>query len=358
MRCCSAWMSVMRVRERVARAAHRMWQGDGGPALELALLLAPFEGVYRAVVAVRNRAYDAGVLRAHRAAVPVITIGNIAVGGSGKTPFAAWIADSIEERGLRSAILHGGRTADEPALHAHWNPERIVVARPDRVAGAAEAAARGAQLLVLDDGFQHRRLARDLDIVLIAAERWRARRPLLPRGPWREPASSLKRAGLIVVTRKSAPPERAAAVEADIRRILPGKPTARVALVPDGWRRGGAPSDPPGGEVFAVAGVADPDSFLHAARAAGADVAGLMAFPDHHAYDDADLQRIRAAAGGRPIVTTEKDWMRLAVLLAADEAWLLAQTVEVESGREAIVAALDRVAAVQQAGERAQDSLP
>lgn len=320
---------ALRLRERAAAGVSRLWRtGGGGPGLALA----PAEALYRATIRARNIAYDSGALRTHHAVVPVVSIGNIAVGGAGKTPFAAWVASRLAAGGWRPAILHGGRTADEPMLHARWHPDRIVVALTDRVAGAAEAVSRGAEVLVLDDGFQHRRLARDLDVVLIAAERWSARRPLLPRGPWREPASSLRRAHLLVVTRKSATIARTAEVEAELAALVPGLPRVRAAILPRSWSRQGQIVEAPSDDALAVAGIADPASFESAARAAGARVAQTLTFPDHHGYDGADVDRIRKVARGRPIVTTEKDWVKLHDHLDAGSVWVLHQVVEIEQG--------------------------
>jgi tetraacyldisaccharide-1-P 4'-kinase len=226
-------------------AARRLWAGEMGVrGSALGAALAPAAAAYRLGVAARNRAYDAGLLPAWHAGIPVVSVGNIAVGGTGKTPFAHWLAVQLRARGRTPAILHGGYAADEPALHRRWAADIAVVVGRDRVHGAQQARAGGADVLVLDDGFQHRRLHRDLDIVLVAAERWQgASARLLPRGPWREPVTALRRATLVVVTRKTATEQAAQQVAADVAAVLgraDGPSVLRVHLRAGEWRRDGA----------------------------------------------------------------------------------------------------------------------
>jgi tetraacyldisaccharide 4'-kinase len=323
--------------------ARRLWSGDagaGGRALDALML--PAAAAYRATVAARNRAYDVGVLRTHRVEVPVISVGNIAVGGTGKTPFAHWLATELRGRGRAPAILHGGYAADEPALHRRWAPDIPVVVERDRVAGARQAIARGADVVVLDDAFQHRRLHRDLDIVLLAAERWQGGAArLLPRGPWREPMSSLGRAHLLVVTRKTAPADRARRAAAEAASVT-GKPVVVVHLRAGRWQRAGVAAGAPAHPALVVAGLAEPALFVESARAAGVGVAGVLAFPDHHEYRPRDIDSILAAAAGAPIVTTEKDWTKLDGRLDPAQVWLLVQQVVVEDGAAVLDALIRR----------------
>ncbi|HEX2189501.1 MAG TPA: tetraacyldisaccharide 4'-kinase, partial [Longimicrobiaceae bacterium] len=196
----------------------RWWAGEAGVAgSALDAALAPAELLFRGGVAARNLAYDRGWLRAERAPVPVVSVGNLGVGGAGKTPVAAWIAARLLARGLRPAVALRGYGDDEVQVHRELNPEVPVFAAARRVDAAREAAAAGRDVVVLDDGFQHRALARDLDVVLVSAEGWTPGRRLLPRGPWREGAAGLRRAGVLVATRKSADAARGAAVAAELR---------------------------------------------------------------------------------------------------------------------------------------------
>jgi tetraacyldisaccharide 4'-kinase len=328
--------------------ARRLWAGQLGHAGSvLRLVLAPAEAAYRGAVHARGLAYDHGVLPVRTAAVPVISVGNIAVGGTGKTPFTHWLARHLQARGRRPAILHGGYSADEPALHRQWSPSIPVVVDRDRVAGAARAVAEGADVIVLDDGFQHRRLHRDLDVVLLAAERWAPKLRVLPRGPWREPVSTLDRADLVVVTRKTASLRSRDAVLRELDTL--GLRTAAVHLRPSGWRAAVHPAgalpvamSAPAEPALLVCGVAEPTFVAGSARAAGAEVAAVLAFGDHHDYSEADVRHIVEVAAGRCIITTEKDWVKLESRLAGMRVWLLAQEVVVEHGADVVEALLTR----------------
>lgn len=309
----------------------------------LSAALAPAEGLYRIGVGARNRAFEGRLLSVARLPVPVVSVGNLAVGGAGKTPVAAWLAVDLERRGFAPAILHGGYAPDEPMLHRLWNPGVAVLAGRDRVSSGRRAIATGATAIVLDDGFQHRRLARDIDLVLVAAETWPRRLRLLPRGPWRETPASLARATLIAVTRRTVSRADAVEVAGIVGSYAPELPAPIVvALRPARWARadGGAAGSPPG-EALAVAGVALPELFVANVRQTGVVVDELMAYPDHFRYGPGDAERIERAAEGRPIVMTEKDWVKLAALLDASQVWLLRQRVEVEEGAATLAAALD-----------------
>lgn len=336
----------------------RWWAGEAGWLGRLLdLALAPAEMLFRGVVELRGLGYDRGLLHAERVPVPVISVGNLSVGGAGKTPVTRWLVGELLRRGVRPAVLHGGYGTDEPRLHVLWHPEVPVIVGRDRRESARLAVERGAEVLVLDDGYQHRRLARDLDLVLVAAESWKGDRRLLPRGPWREPASGLARADAVLVTRKTAAAEDAEALRPELGRYAPGAVVARVRLRPSGWTRwGGAaggkdgeglgPTSPgPSGEVWAVTGIAHPELFVENVREIGVRVAGSNFFPDHHEYDLRDLERIRSAAAGRPIVTTAKDMVKLSTFAGDLEIWVLEQEVVVEEGAEALSELLDQLLA-------------
>ena len=282
----------------------RLWQGQA-PVLAAALL--PAEGIFRVGQAVYHGAYDKGLLRRAR-----------------------------------------------PAVHVLWHPDVPVYAQRDRRLSALQAVAGGASVLVLDDGFQHRRLARDLDVVLIAAETWRAHPRLLPRGPWREPPGALARAHVVAVTRKQASAERAAEVLAALARRSPRAAHVQLALVPVGWRRwpalgAGADEDVsadagavPRGVV--VCGISDPEAFLANAAAAGAVLDATLVFPDHQAYGAGTAARIRQAAGAsRVVLTTTKDAVKLAVAAPDLTIWVLEQELRVEAGASGLATAIDRV---------------
>lgn len=323
----------------------RWWAGEAGlPGKALDAGLAPAELLFRAAVAARNLAYGRGWLRVDRAPVPVVSVGNVGVGGAGKTPVAAWIAARLLERGERPAIALRGYGADEVQVHRELNPEVPVLAAARRIEAARNAVAAGCGVVVLDDGFQHRALARDLDVVLVSVEGWTARRRLLPRGPWREDASALRRAGVLVATRKSAPEAEGARVAGELRAIAPGVPVAECWLAPDALvplGEGAAPPPAAGAAVLAVAALADPGPFAENLRGMGLAVE-LAAFPDHHAFDAAEAAALLARAASRPIVMTHKDAVKLRDLLPPTAAaWVLTQRVRFTAGEDALLRALD-----------------
>jgi len=341
-------------RERWVR---RMWRGEGGVAGGVvSLLLLPLSSLYRLGTGLRGLAYGLGVARSHEAAIPVVSVGNLSVGGTGKTPLTRWVVAHLRAAGVAPAVVLRGYGADEVRLHERWAPEVPVVADADRVAAVARAVEVGAEVAVLDDGFQHRRLARDLDIVLLAAEEPFPGR-VLPRGAYREAAAALDRADIVVVTRKRAGPEVADEVEAAVRRLGLARPVVRVQLRPArvrtlaDWAAGatGAGEARPEGPIRVASGVGDPDSVVDAARALGMEVADRVDFGDHHDFTAEEVARLRA--GPDPLVVTEKDAIKLQRwAVEATDVFVLEQEVVVERGGELLVRLLDAVVARVAAG--------
>ena len=259
----------------------------------------------------------------------MVSVGNLAMGGRGKTPVVAHLARTLLGAGYRPAILSRGyaarqaidgavvvsdgrhvgadvrRSGDEPLMLARNLPGAIVVVSRDRtLAGTIAERVLGADVHILDDGFQHRRLARDVDVVIVAPEDLHARR--LPLGPLRETARALRRADVILMDDAA-------------NRDWPEMKHARVFTI---RRRLGSPVNleddrahvSVGNRVVAVAGIAQPERFGRALRDAGWDVARVIGFRDHYAYGAGDLGRIRAAldqTGAAAVLTTEKDAVRL-----------------------------------------------
>ena len=298
--------------------AQWIWWSGTVPARATRGVLLPFAILYRTVMSARAKAYRRGWLRRRPLPLPSVAIGNLAVGGAGKTPFAAWTAAYFARRGLRPGILLRGYRGDEQAVHQRLVPEAIVVANPDRVAGAASARAAGAQVLVLDDAYQRLDVARDINVALVSTESAPPRAVAwpLPAGPWREDWSALGRADVIIVTRR-----RAAVAESHrlAARIAARWPTAVVAGVHlavaglRGLRSGGRVSLGllARKRVLVAAGIADPASFAAQMRATGATVQ-LMAYQDHHPYPAGDVARLaQAAKDADYVVVTEKDAVKL-----------------------------------------------
>lgn len=323
------------------RLIERVWYGGGVRAAAARGALLPFEVLFGGAVALRGLLYDRGVLRVQVPALPAVAVGNLTVGGTGKTPIAAWLARQLLDRGASPAIVLRGYGEDEPAVHEILNPAIPVVVAPDRVAGVRAARARGADVAVLDDAFQHRQAARVADIVLVSADRWTGRTHLLPAGPWREPLRAARRASLLVVTRKAASDACVSAVEAALERAAPGVPRARVSLAPNelvelgGSRR--LPMDAlAGATVHALLAIADPDAFVRQLQRCGALVAARR-HPDHHAFSDEDIRAFAASAASADFaLCTLKDAVKVAGRWPreAPPLWYVSQHVIVERGAD------------------------
>jgi tetraacyldisaccharide 4'-kinase len=338
-----------------------------GPALARAAL-AGLSAPYAAAVACRNAAYDRGLLAAHSGGVPVVSVGNLTLGGTGKTPLVAWLARTWLERGLRPAIVSRGYGAargtrsDEAAELAIVLPDVPHVADRDRVAAVRRAAAAGAEIVVVDDGFQHRRLARDLDILAVdATDPWGCGR-LFPRGLLREPLSGAARAHAVVLTRADAVgrDERLA-----IRRRLERLPRRGPPLVwvesthrPLRLRSAAGGTRPlaalAGARMAAFAGIGNPTAFRRAVEDQGARVVGFQAWPDHHAYAETDaveLGRWARALGADFVVTTLKDLVKLPVDRLGDvPLYALEIALEVLAGGDDLAALVEPVAGRAAAG--------
>jgi tetraacyldisaccharide 4'-kinase len=328
-----------------------VWTSDALAARMARGALVPASWVYATVVAFRNLAYDQRWLRARPLALPAVAIGNLTVGGTGKTPVAALVAARLAALGARPALVMRGYGADEALVHERLSPGVPVVTGADRVGSVERARALGATIAVLDDGFQHRGARRDADIVLLSADRAGPVRHL-PAGPWREPLSALARASLIVVTRKSASPLRARELLAQAMRHAPEAGGATIHLAAHelvAWasdeRR--HPATLAGARVLAAAAIGDPRSFGAQLTEFGARVE-LAGERDHHAYSAADAAALaRRAHAFDIIVCTLKDAVKLGPIWPADAPplWYLSQRLAVESGADRLDRLLAALAA-------------
>ncbi len=329
--------------------AETVWESSGLLARATRATLMPFGWLYGSVVSLRNAAFDRGLFSSHALGMPTVSVGNLTVGGTGKTPVAAWLAGRLSEAGAHPAILLRGYGGDEPLVHERLNPGIPVIADPDRVRGAAAAKAGGATVLVLDDGFQHRRVRRDADIVLLSADRSGPVRPL-PAGPWREPLESLARATVVAVTRKNASPLRARELLAGALRYAPRAAGVILHLAADTLRRADgigidSTASLRGVSVLAISGIGDPRAFQSQLRNAGARVVAA-AFPDHHAFSKSEAATLASRVKGEArAVCTLKDAVKLAPLWPPDAPplWYLSQRVLVESGGDAMDAIIQRL---------------
>lgn len=334
------------------RSLVNVWTGQGLAPRALRATLSPFSVLYRAASAARGMLYDRRLLPVYQSSVPVISVGNLTVGGTGKTPMAAWLAGEMRDRGCTPAIVLRGYGVDEPLVHKRLNESVEVVVCRDRVRGIREAIACGADTVILDDGFQHRRAARDLDVLLISADGWTGGVRALPAGPWREPLSAAKRASLIIITRKTAGAEK---VEALRRAIAAAAPSVREAVarlsLGDIYSTATGSSMPlkalEDSSVLAIAAVANPESFFEQLRAAGARVTPRE-FPDHHGFTKREVAALAKNAETVDFtLCTLKDAVKLEALWPAESAslWYVSQRVTIEEGMAHIDELLDRVCA-------------
>ncbi|MBY0231749.1 MAG: tetraacyldisaccharide 4'-kinase [Gemmataceae bacterium] len=301
---------------------------------------------YGLAVRLRNAAYSWGWLRVERAPVPVISVGNLTAGGTGKTPFVEWVCRLLREDRL-VAILSRGYGAHDEALVLEENlPDVPHFQGPDRAALARAAVEEcESQALVLDDGFQHRRLHRDLDLVLIdATDPWGGGH-LLPRGLLREPVSGLRRAHAVVLTRTDQVETHRLA---DLRKALArwGKPVAEAVHRPSSLVgvSGGSPlSDLAGRSVAGFCGLGNPEAFRRTLEGLGTMIADFRAYPDHHPYTREDVDDLgrwaRAQPEGAWLVTTQKDLVKLRVeSLGGRQLRAVRIEMEIRSGREELEA--------------------
>jgi tetraacyldisaccharide 4'-kinase len=272
----------------------------------------PLASIYGAVVEARNGLYERGVLSAKRLQGSVVSVGNLSVGGSGKTPFVILLGELLKTRGVKFDVLsrgYGRKTrgvllvdpggsssefGDEPLLIARRLEVPVMLGEDRYQAGVFAEQKFGPQLHLLDDGFQHRALARDFDIVLVTADDARDR--LLPAGRLREPCTALKRADAVVLTSGAAPDTFP----------LDGKLVWRV-------RRGILPENVPARPV-AFCGIARPQNFILQLRKAGIEPAAEAVYRDHHAYTENDIRELlalKAKSEADGFVTTEKDAINL-----------------------------------------------
>ena len=310
---------------------------------------------YGIAVAARNRRYDRSHAAVTRVGAPVVSIGNLTVGGSGKTPMVKWVARKIEQMGLRPGLVSRGYGADGATANDEARelaadlPTTPHVQNPDRVAAAREAIDRhGVEAIIMDDGFQHRRLARDLDIVLVDATSPWGYGWLLPRGALREPLAALGRADVVCLTRRSMVDTATRDEIRDrVKAIALGAlwceaDHAPVHLVAaDGTTR--PCNEISGKRVAAFCGIGNPAAFFASLESVGASIAWRGVWPDHHRYTDDDAQQIADAArsaGTEAVVCTRKDLVKFSDLDVALPVVALAIEMQVSLGGEELAAAI------------------
>jgi tetraacyldisaccharide 4'-kinase len=333
-------------RNLISGQARGLWPSLVRGGLRLASL------PYGWAVGVRNQLYERGWKGSHRAPVAVVSVGNLTLGGTGKTPCVEYVARLYRQQELRVAILSrgygSGEGRNDEALVLEENlPDVPHLQGADRVGLAMTAVEElESEILILDDGFQHRRLKRDLDLVLVDATNPWGHGYLFPRGLLREPPRSLQRAGVVLLTRCDQVDERTRGrIQERIGSCAPNAPVALTTHKPTELHNSEhtraslqALTTRP---VAAFCGIGNPHAFRQTLADLGAELSAFRIFPDHHAYTRADVEDLRGWAGRQAneciIVTTQKDLVKLRLTQLGGRAlWALRICLHVEAGQETL----------------------
>lgn len=316
---------------------------------------------YQAAVVCRNKAYQLGWMRIHRPTAPVISVGNLTAGGTGKTPACAWIAKWLRDKGHRVAILSRGYGAladglnDEARELESLLPDVPHLQAANRVENARIAVEElEMEVLLLDDGFQHRRLARDLDIVLLDATNPFGWGHMLPRGLLREPLKGLRRADLILVTRSDqVSKQELANLRTQVQRINPKVGWVESIHAPIRWRNASGATLQLnafcGQPAIALSGIGNPQAFRMTLQQLSISVLDEVVFADHHPYSPMDVRGVieRASQCSEPpqaILCTGKDLAKLSSdQLGSFPLWALEIELKIVSGEEVLQEYLERV---------------
>jgi tetraacyldisaccharide 4'-kinase len=340
----------------------RVWERRGVLGRLLWLSFLPISCLYWVGVRTRNGLYSVGWKTTQTLNQFVVSIGNLTVGGTGKTPTVVWVAQELQKRGFKIAVLSRGYNrkgnqplvltanlpgnvddlGDEPAMMARLFGLTVAVSNP-RYKGALEATKNNAvDVFILDDGFQHRQLARDVDLVLLGSD---STGGLLPSGPFREPRKAIGRADFLLIT-GAANKWRRVISKAEPRLVFQGtlKPVVLVGFESRRWKEYPL-SLLAGRKIVAVTAIANPEPFYRIIHDWEGEIVDVLEFADHHRYSSQDWQRInRAARNADLIITTEKDILKL-IRFPFDREKLLALrvTMAVENGDTLIEAIVDRI---------------
>ena len=352
------------------RWIRRAWERERLAGKIAWILLLPFSWIFFVAVHIRNLLFSKNWRRAVALQRPVVSIGNLTVGGTGKTPSCLWLAHELERRGLRVAILSRGHkrneaqavilcpgandsfssenagdvtaAGDEPFMMAHLYGQTVAVGKERYRAAQELLQRREVDVFILDDGFQHRQVKRDVDLVLLDSDStgW-----LLPCGPFREPRTALRRADYFLLT-GSQEIWKPVIDSVSNGACFVGSLEA-VGLV--GFESNVWKEQPLSllyrSRVLAVAGIANPDRFYRFIRDHEAEIVDIVEFPDHHRYSSYDWQQInRAARNVDLIVTTEKDIVKLVRFpFARNKLLALRVAMVVEHGEALVQAIVDRI---------------
>jgi tetraacyldisaccharide 4'-kinase len=315
---------------------------------------------YSVAVRWRNRRYDTGRTPVHRVPVPVVSVGNLTLGGTGKTPMVQWIARWFRTRGLRVTVISRGYgaeagAANDEALELEQNlPDVPHLENPNRVEAAQLAVEDlGCQRIVLDDAFQHRRIHRDLDVLMLDALEPFGFGHVFPRGTLREPLRGLRRADVVVLSRADMiEADRRVRIRDEARRQAPQAAWAEVVHAPQALLSCGGERQAldtlRGQAVAAFCGIGNPAAFRHTLQRCGYQAVAFREFPDHHGYDRADVDSLIDWADGlevAAVVCTQKDLVKLSLdRLGRRPLWAVTIGLEFLAGQADLEAALAALA--------------
>lgn len=317
------------IRARIAGRLRRAWKRPPGPPLRLT------EACYGTALDIRNAAYDAGLVTRRRAPVPVVSVGGLTVGGSGKTPVAAEIAKWLSVGGFRTAVVTHGY-ADEVAVHRQLNPQIPVFGGRERLTCVRSAVQEGAEIAVIDSGFQHRRLRRDIDILAldtISLQQTNRRR--LPAGAFRERITEVRRAQVAILVHRTASGGDPATLAQELRHLAPDTLVHTVCIVGDRAVAANetAAERPVVAPALALAGVMWPEAFFRDVTEVLGRLPSTLPLEDHADFGPALVNRIRKLAGQDGVICTLKDAVKLRQTVGADRElpfpiWFLAVRLE------------------------------
>ncbi|MCG9126765.1 tetraacyldisaccharide 4'-kinase [Candidatus Poribacteria bacterium] len=354
-----------------------------GPFISLfRILLTPLKWLYVTIIYIRNLCYDLGISKQTQLPCTVISIGNIVVGGTGKTPATATIANLLHKKGYKVVILLRGygrsssekisivsdgekclcsriESGDEAYLLAHQlNGIPIIVGKNRFDTGKIAYDHFNCDIILLDDGYQHRKLTRDIDILTIDATQPFGTGTLLPIGTLREPISSLKRASIILLTRTDSPHKPIEDLKNEIKRYIPNSsildsihhPTSLYELGNHNWKNDESQTIPlkelEDKRILAVCGIGNPDAFKSTIQSLNPESIQLIPFPDHHIYSDSDIEKIvqkSKQVNAQWVVTTQKDEDKLATLSQHIPVFVLSIELIFTDGKEVLLNELQAI---------------
>ncbi len=326
----------------------------GPTALVVKGVLRVLSWFYAAGIRIVDWSYASGMRKTHKMDVPVISVGNITLGGTGKTPMSIYLAEHFLSCARKPAVLTRGYGRDECRMIKDELADVPVIVGQDRVRSARRALREGSDVLILDDGFQHRRVARDVNVLLLDGTSPFGNGCLFPRGILREPVSSVRRADIFVITKADRADEASLAKVRDrLESIAPGrrvilsrhKPTFLTDVTGSAY----PVESLKGKKVCLASGIVDPDYFASLVEAAGAAVVLRFDHTDHYAYGQNDINRISAGCAEKDaemIIVTKKDYVKIKKLDLSgieDKLFILNVVMDIVSGKEDLVSGLDSV---------------